>query len=75
MPAGENAGHTITYHNVADDLRAVGTYKGRALSLTLRKALMGQVPHDGVAVVVQQGGYGPVIGAAFVSRPDYYARQ
>ena len=75
VPTGENAGHTITYHNVAGDVRAVGAYKGRALSLTLHRAALGHVPHDAVAVIVQQGGYGPVIGAAFVSRPDYYAQQ
>ena len=75
IASGENAGHTVTYHNVASDLRAVGVYKGKALSLTLPKAAMSHLPHDGVAVLVQQGGYGHVIGAAYVSRPDYYAAQ
>ena len=73
--AGENAGHTMTYRNVASDVRAVGVYKGKAMSLTLPKAPMSHLPHDGVAVIVQQGGYGHVIGAALVSRPDYYAQQ
>ena len=36
---------------------------------------MAGLPHDGVAVIVQQNGYGHVIGAAYVSRPDYYAQQ
>ena len=75
IPAGENAGRTVVYHNVASDLRAVGVYKGKALSLTLPKAPMDHLPHDGVAVIVQQGGYGHVIGAALVTRPDYYAQQ
>ncbi len=73
IPNGENAGHTITYHNVANDPRAVGVYRGKALSLVLPKA--GGVPSDGVAVIVQQGGYGHVLGAAMISRPDYYAEQ
>jgi hypothetical protein len=73
--AGENAGHTVTYHNVASDVRAVGVYKGKALTLTLPKAPLAHLPHDGVAVIVQQGGYGHVIGAALVTRPDYYAQQ
>ncbi len=73
--AGENAGHTITYRNVAGDVKAVGVYKGKALTLTLPRAAMAGLPHDGVAVVVQKGGYGHVIGAAYVSRPDYYAAQ
>jgi hypothetical protein len=75
IPAGENQGHTITYHNVVGDVKAVGVYKGHALTLTLPRAAMAGLPHDGVAVIVQQGGYGHVIGAAYVSRPDYYARQ
>jgi len=73
IPAGENGGRTITYHNVVGDLKAIGVYKGRAMTLTLPRA--GNVPHDGVAVVVQQDGYGHVIGAAYVGRPDYYAQQ
>jgi hypothetical protein len=75
IPAGENQGHTITYHNVVGDVKAVGVYKGHALTLTLPRAAMAGLPHDGVAVIVQQGGFGHVIGAAYVSRPDYYARQ
>jgi hypothetical protein len=75
IPAGENEGHTITYHNVVGDLRPIGVYKGRALTLTLPRAAMAGMPHDGVAVVVQQDGYGHVIGAAYASRPDYYAQQ
>jgi len=73
IPSGENEGRTVTYHNVVGDLRAIGVYKGRGLSLTLPRSAMAHLPHDGVAVVVQQGGYGQVIGAAYVSRPDYSA--
>src|SRR6266481_3573623 len=75
IPAGENEGHTVTYHNVVGDLKAIGVYKGRALTLTLPRAATAGLPHDGVAVIVQQDGYGHVIGAAYVSRPDYYAEQ
>lgn len=72
---GENAGHTITYHNVAADLKAVGVYRGKALYLTLPRAAMNGLAHDGIAIVVQRGGYGHVLGAAYLSRPDYYAQQ
>ncbi|MEI9997099.1 MAG: DUF1223 domain-containing protein [Rhizomicrobium sp.] len=75
IPSGENEGHTIVYHNVVGGLRAIGTYKGRALAITVPRAAMANLPHDGIAVVVQQGGYGHVIGAAYISRPDYYASQ
>jgi hypothetical protein len=73
--AGENEGHTITYHNVVGDLKAVGLWKGKALTLTLPRAALAGLPHDGVAVVVQQNGYGHVVGAAYIARPDYYAAQ
>jgi|SRR5579871_582784 len=69
--SGENEGRTITYHNVVGDLRAVGVWKGEALSLTLPRSAMAGLPHDGVAVIVQQGGYGHVIGAAYISRPEF----
>ena len=71
IKAGENEGHTITYHNVVGDLRAVGVWKGEALSLTLPRMAMAGLPHDGVAVIVQQGGYGHVIGAAYISHPEF----
>jgi hypothetical protein len=70
--AGENQGRVVTYSNVATDMRAIGVFKGKPLHLTLPRS---SLTHDGVAVVVQQDGYGHVIGAAFVSRPDYYAAQ
>jgi hypothetical protein len=70
--AGENQGHTITYHNVVGDLKAVGVWKGAPLAITLPRGAMAGLPHDGVAVVVQQEGYGHVIGATYLARPDYY---
>ncbi len=75
IPRGENAGHRITYRNVAADVRAVGVYKGKAVTITLPRGAMVGLPHDGVAVIVQKGGFGHVLGAAYVSRPDYYAQR
>ena len=75
VAAGENEGRTIVYHNVAGDVRALGTYKGSAMTITLPRTAMSGLPHDGVAVIVQQDGYGHVIGAAYVARPSYYAQQ
>ncbi len=72
---GENEGHTMTYRNVVRDLKPVGKWKGEALALDLPRHDASDPPHDTLAVVVQQGGYGRVIGAAFVSRPDYSARR
>jgi hypothetical protein len=72
---GENEGRTMTYRNVVRDLKPVGKWKGEALTLDLPRHDPADPPHDTLAVVVQQGGYGRVVGAAFVSRPDYSAQR
>lgn len=69
--AGENSGHTLSYRNVVRDVKPVGLWKGQALTLDLPRAEPGAPPHDAVAVVVQEGGYGRILGAASLSRPDY----
>lgn len=69
---GENDGRTMTYHNVVGDLRAVGQWKGEKLSIDLPRAALEGLPHDAVAIVVQRGGYGHVVGAAMLSHPDFY---
>ena len=64
VTAGENAGHTMTYRNVVRDIRAVGMWKGQPVTLDLpREDLIGK-SRDSIAVVVQQGGYGRIVGAA-----------
>jgi hypothetical protein len=66
VTGGENAGHTFTYRNIVRDIRAVGIWKGQSVSLDLpRQELLG-TSRDSVAVLVQQGGYGRVLGAAMV---------
>jgi hypothetical protein len=69
--SGENEGRTMTYHNVVGDLRPVGQWKGDAVSLNVPHSTLAGLPHDSVAVVVQQGGYGRVVGATLISHPDY----
>jgi hypothetical protein len=68
---GENSGRTITYHNVVREVRAVGTWKGQPVNVTLPRSEAGS-PHEGIAVLVQQGGYGRVIGAAAIDHPNFY---
>ncbi|HEY7976779.1 MAG TPA: DUF1223 domain-containing protein [Rhizomicrobium sp.] len=66
ITGGENSGHTFTYRNVVRDIRPVGIWKGQSVSLDLpRQELLG-TSRDSVAVLVQQGGYGRVLGAAMV---------
>lgn len=63
---GENKGHTYTYHNVVREIRALGMWKGQPFSLDLpRQELLG-ASHDSLVVVVQQGGYGRILGAAML---------
>jgi len=68
---GENSGRTMTYHNVVGDLRAVGQWKGEPLSIDLPREAMEGLPHDSVAVIVQHGGYGHIVGAAVLSHPEF----
>lgn len=72
---GENDGRKITYHNVVRDLKAVGMWKGDSVALDLPRHDPSDPPHDGLAIIVQQAGYGRVIGAAFITKPDYYAER
>jgi hypothetical protein len=66
ITGGENKGHTYTYHNVVREIRALGMWKGQAFSLDLpRQELLG-ASHDSVAVIVQQGTYGRILGAAML---------
>ena len=64
---GENDGRSITYRDVVRDVKAVGVWKGQPVTLDLPREYAISVPHDGVAVVVQQGGYGRILGAAYLS--------
>lgn len=69
--SGENRGHTVTYRNVVRRIRAVGTWKGQPVEMSFPRAEAGS-PRESIAVVVQQGGYGRVIGAALIDRPNFY---
>jgi hypothetical protein len=73
--AGENEGRTMTYHNVVGDVRQVGTWKGEALTIDLPRSALSNLPHDAVAVVVQQAGYGRIVGATLISHPEYEAQR
>ena len=61
---GENSGRVITYHNVVRSFSAVGKWSGQAVTLELpARGTQGEIT-DGVAVWVQIGGNGAVLGAA-----------
>lgn len=61
---GENSGRVITYHNIVRGFSAVGKWSGQPVTLELpARGTQGEIT-DGVAVWVQIGGNGPVLGAA-----------
>ena len=61
---GENAGRTITYHNVVRDIERIGWWKGEALELSLELDDLREGGRDGCAIIVQNGSHGQVLGAA-----------
>jgi hypothetical protein len=75
IAAGENGGRTMTYRNVVSDIKELGRWNGRAVSLDLPRADPKTPPHDGIVVVLQQGGYGRVLGTAYLGHAEYYAQQ
>ncbi len=73
--AGENGGRTLTYRNVVSDIKDLGRWNGRAVSLAVPPVGSKVPPHDSVVIVLQQGGYGRVLGAAYLGHAEYYAQQ
>jgi hypothetical protein len=69
--SGENSGHTLAYRDVVRDVKAIGMWKGQTVSLDLPRAEMASGPYDALAVVVQQNGYGRILGASEIARADY----
>ena len=62
---GENTGHLMTYTNVVRDFSAAGAWNGQDVTLQVTaRSGEGNDVTDGVAVWVQQGKLGQVIGAA-----------
>jgi hypothetical protein len=68
--AGENEGHSLTYYRIVREVKAIGLWRGQALTIDLPRTEAANAARDTFAVVVQQGGYGRIVGAAAVSGPD-----
>ena len=64
--AGENAGKTLSYHNVVREIRRIGTWEGAALEIPLSITSEAGETRDGCVVIVQPEGLGPILGAAMV---------
>jgi hypothetical protein len=63
---GENQGRTIVYSNVVRAMMPVGTWSGKEMVVQLdrRSFMLGTA--DRVAVLLQQGHGGPIVGAAIL---------
>ena len=61
---GENGGHSVTYYHVVRELRPVGAWTGKAMSIHLTAADMAAGGSDGCAVLLQQGDNGAILAAA-----------
>jgi hypothetical protein len=67
---GENAGHLLKDFQVVRSYQAIGTWSGTALDLAV---VAGEISGDGsVAVLVQLGHLGRIIGAAVLTPPTSY---
>ena len=63
---GENAGRTLTYHNVVTSLNRIGAWAGTA---TEDVAMPQPEPGEGVAIWLQAGEGGPILTAAKIENP------
>jgi hypothetical protein len=60
---GENAGKTLTDHNIVREFRSIGRWNGTTLDLPLDVGAT-DLAKRGFAVLVQAGTSGPILGAA-----------
>jgi hypothetical protein len=68
---GENAGRTVTYHNVVRDVMPIGMWSGKHMTVRLDRQSLAQRGHDAdemLAVVLQRGQAGMIIGAAMLGQ-------
>lgn len=64
---GENAGRKLRYWNVATGISQIGAWRGAAAAFTT--LMEDSHPDEGIAILVQGDGYGPVLGAAALAPP------
>jgi len=65
---GENKGRSLSYTNIVRDLKAVGLWKGGAMTLKLPRKALSSTPHDGLVVLLQRDRYGQIVGATMVGK-------
>lgn len=67
VPRGENEGQTLREYQIVRSTEAIGTWQGEALDLVL--TVDRPAGDGGIAVLLQQGGSGRIIGAAVLKPP------
>ena len=60
---GENSGTTLTEFNIVREWRKIGEWNGQAVEIALNLTPESD-EYDACAILVQEGGYGPIRGAA-----------
>ncbi len=60
---GENSGSTLTEFNIVREWRKIGEWNGQAVEIALNLTPESD-EYDACAILVQEGGYGPIRGAA-----------
>lgn len=70
---GENAGKTISYHNVVSSLETIGMWEGDELKIQLPVDMLGKPGKERAAILLQtegsDGALGPIRGGALVPIP------
>lgn len=63
---GENAGKTLTYHNVVRAMRKIGTWDGAAQTIRVPLHSAGSGGRDGCVIIVQDQKTGHILGAGLM---------
>lgn len=61
---GENAGKQLSYANVVRSMTPVGVWRGEAMGLNLPVRDFRRAGYSGIAILLQAGDAGPILGAA-----------
>lgn len=64
VKSGENAGKSLTYHNVVREFTPVGVWNGRPATIRLARAAIMRPESEDLIVLIQEASTGPIIGAA-----------
>jgi hypothetical protein len=67
---GENRGKTVRYAHVVREIRSVGEWNGSVASFHVTRAELAHGDGEQYAVILQESGMGPILGAADLPEPN-----